>query len=109
MAQEYVSELNVVVSQLSTSSAHRERVFLEERLAQVKQDLEAAEKDFSEFASKNATIDIQAQGRAMVESAASLEGELIAAQTQLQGLRQIYADSNIRVRATQARINELTR
>jgi len=109
MASEYVVALNRVVVDLNTSSAHRERVFLEERLVQVKQDLEAAEKDFSEFASKNAAIDIQAQGRAMVESAASLEGELIAAQTQLQGLRQIYADSNVRVRATQARINELIR
>src|SRR5437879_3461709 len=50
MASEYVVALNRVVVDLNTSSAHRERVFLEERLAQVKQDLEAAEKDFSEFA-----------------------------------------------------------
>ena len=52
MAGEYISELNRVVTELNTSSAHRERVFLEDRLTQVKQDLESAEKDFSEFASK---------------------------------------------------------
>jgi capsule polysaccharide export protein KpsE/RkpR len=107
MAQEYVTELNVVVSQLSTSSAHRERVFLEERLAQVKQDLETAEKDFSQFASKNGTIDIKEQGRAMVEGAASLEGQLIAAQSELEGLKQIYAENNVRVRSLRARISEL--
>jgi len=109
MAGEYVSSLNRVVVDLNTSSAHRERVFLEERLTEVKQSLGAAEREFSEFASKNKTIDLKEQGRAMVEAAAALEGELIAAQTQLQGLRQVYTDANVRIRATQARINELRR
>lgn len=109
LAEEYVAELNNVVTQLNTSSAHRERVFLEERLQEVKTDLEAAEKDFSRFSSKNGAIDIKEQGKAMVEAAAILEGQLIAAQTELQGLRQIYTDQNIRVRTMQARIAELRR
>jgi capsule polysaccharide export protein KpsE/RkpR len=102
VAAEYVAQLNIVVSKLSTSSAHRERVFLEERLTQVKQDLESAEKDFSQFASKNGAIDIKEQGRAMVESAAVLEGQLIAAQSELQGLKQIYSENNVRVRSLRA-------
>jgi len=109
MAQQYVEELNRIVTQLNTSSAHRERIFLEERLAQVEQGLESAEKGFSEFASKNTAIDIQAQGKAMIEAAATLEGELIATQTELQGLKQIYADGNVRVRTTEARLDELRR
>jgi capsule polysaccharide export protein KpsE/RkpR len=109
MAEEYIEELNRVVIQLNTSSAHRERVFLEERLGQVKQDLESAEKGFSEFASQNTAIDIQAQSKAMIEAAAGLEGQLIAAETELRGLKQIYADNNIRVRTTQARVDELQR
>ncbi len=109
LAEEYVTELNNVVTQLNTSSAHRERVFLEERLQQVKGELESAEKDFSQFASKNGAIDIKEQGKAMVEAAAILEGQLIAAQTELQGLRQIFTDQNIRVRTMQARIDELHR
>ena len=52
MAGEYVNELNRVVTQLNTSSAHRERVFLEDRLTQVKQDLESAEQNFSQFATQ---------------------------------------------------------
>jgi capsule polysaccharide export protein KpsE/RkpR len=73
----------------------------------VKQDLESAEQDFSHFASSKGAIDITEQGKAMVEAAASLEGQLIAAQSELQGLKQIYSDNNVRVRSTQARINEL--
>lgn len=109
LAQEYVSELNRVVILLNTSSAHREREFLEERLAQVKQDLESAEKGFSQFASENTALDIPAQGKAMIEAAATLEGQLIGAQTELESLKQIYADGNVRVRSTQARVNELRR
>jgi len=107
MASAYVEELNTLIAQLSTSSARRERIFLEERLGAVKQDLEAAEKDFSQFASSKGAIDIPEQGKAMVEAAAALEGQLIAAQSDLEGLKQIYTDSNVRVRATQARIDEL--
>jgi capsule polysaccharide export protein KpsE/RkpR len=107
MAQEYVTQLNNVVTLLNTSSAHRERIFLEERLSEVKQELEASEKEFSQFASKNGAIDIKEQGKAMVEAAALLEGQLIAARTELQGLRQIFTDNNVRVRSMQARVNEL--
>lgn len=109
MALEYVDELNRVVAQLSTSSARRERLFLEERLNQVNQELETAEKNFSEFASKNTAIDIKEQGHAMINAAAGLEGQKIAEETELEGLRQIYADNNVRIRETQARINELDR
>ena len=109
MAKAYVDALNGLVVQLSTSGAHRERVFLEERLKGVQQDLEGAEKDFSQFASKNMAIDVKEQGKAMVEAAAVLQGQLIAAQSELEGFRQIYTDNNVRVRSVEARIAELKR
>jgi uncharacterized protein involved in exopolysaccharide biosynthesis len=107
MAQAYTEELNRVVTQMSTSSAHREREFLEERLKSVQADLEGAEKEFSQFASKNGTIDIQTQGKAMIEGAATLQGQLIAAESELQGLKQIYTNDNVRVRSVRAQIGEL--
>lgn len=107
IAREYVNELNSVVTQLNTSSAHRERVFLEERLKQVRQDLEDAEREFSNFASKHGAIDIKEQAKAMVGAAATLQGELIAAESELQGMKQIYSDNNIRVRSLRARMVEL--
>jgi capsule polysaccharide export protein KpsE/RkpR len=107
MAQTYVDQLDRLVAQVSTSSARRERIFLEERLQKVKSDLDAAARNFSEFASKNTAIDIPAQGKAMVEAAATLQGELIAAQAQLSGLEQIYTNNNVRVRSAAARVDEL--
>lgn len=109
LGREYVEQLNRVVITLDTSSAHRERVFLETRLKEVQQDLEKAEKDFGEFASKNTALDVKEQGRAMIGAAGELEGELIAAETELEGLRQIYTSNNVRVRSLEARIAEYKR
>jgi capsule polysaccharide export protein KpsE/RkpR len=109
MGEAYVAELNRLVAELSTSSARRERIFLEERLKAVNQDLEAAEKEFSQFSSRNTAIDIKEQGKAMVEAAATLQGQYIAAQSELEGLKQIYTDNNVRVRSVKARIGELKR
>jgi uncharacterized protein involved in exopolysaccharide biosynthesis len=109
MAREYVDALNQAVISLNTSSAHKERAFLEDRLVEVQKDLETAEENFSKFASQNTAIDVKEQGRAMIGAAAELEGQLIAAETQLQGLQQIYTPENVRIRSLQARIDEYRR
>jgi len=107
LASAYVDQLNTLVSELSTSSAHRERVFLEDRLKVAKQDLDDASSQLAQFSSKNNTLDMQTEGKAMLEAASTLAGQLIAAQSELEGLRQIYTDNNSRVRALNARVGEL--
>ncbi len=107
MAQAYVDALNGLVAQVSTSSARRERQFLEGRLKTVKQNLDEAAQQFSEFASKNGTLNLPEQAKAMVESEATLQGQLVAAESELEGLRQIYKDNNIRVRTLSARVAAL--
>jgi capsule polysaccharide export protein KpsE/RkpR len=107
MAQAYLDELNRLVTQTSTSTAHQERVFIESRLHSVEGDLERAQLELSEFSSKNSTIDIREQTHAMVDAGARVQAELLVEQSGLQSLRQIYGDSNMRVRETEARIASL--
>ncbi|HET6844178.1 MAG TPA: GNVR domain-containing protein [Candidatus Angelobacter sp.] len=107
LANSYVDELNALSSQLSTSSARRERVFLEERLTQVSKDLEKAQIELSQFSSKNATFNPLEQSRAMITSVAELQGRMIAAQAQLEGVRAIYSDNSVKVRALRAEITRL--
>ena len=107
LARAYVEELDKLVAQLSTSSARRERVFLEQRLKTVQTDLDAASRDLSQFSSRNATLDMQNQGKTLVDAAARLQGELIVAQSEMRGLEAVYSDNNTRVRAARARIAEL--
>ncbi|MFZ0317847.1 MAG: GNVR domain-containing protein [Candidatus Sulfotelmatobacter sp.] len=109
MAQAYVDELDHLVAEVSTSSAHRERIFIEDRLTSVKRELDRASQEFSQFSSQNATLDIAIQGKTMVEAAARLQGELIAAQSELESLEQIYTGNNIRVRSLRARVDELSK
>ncbi len=107
IASAYVEELNKLVAQLSTSSARRERIFLQDRLVGVKHDLDQATQDFSQFSSKNKTVEIKEEAKAMLQGAASVEGELIGLESQLRGLQAIYTDNNVRVRSVKARIAEL--
>jgi capsule polysaccharide export protein KpsE/RkpR len=107
MAKAYTEELNRVLADVNTSSAHRERVFVEQRLAGVKTDLDRSAKELSQFSSENTTIDISEQAKAMVGAAADLQGELIAAQSMLRGMQQIYTDTNPRIRQLKAQIAEL--
>ena len=73
----------------------------------VRKDLEDAEQQFSAFAAKKGAPDIKEQAKAMVESAALLQGQVIAVQSELQGLEQIYTSNNVRVRSLRARLAEL--
>jgi uncharacterized protein involved in exopolysaccharide biosynthesis len=107
MARSYVEALNGLLAQVSTSSARRERIFLEQRLKTAKETLDAAAQDFSTYASKTGTLDMPAQTKAMVESEATLQAQLIAAESELSGLEQIYTGNNVRVRTLRARVASL--
>jgi len=109
LTQGYLDELNNLVAKVSTSSAHREREFVEQRLNTVQAELQRAQLELSDFSSKNTTIDIREQTRATVDAGAKLEGQLIAGQSELDSLRQIYGNQNVRVRAAEARNANLQR
>jgi uncharacterized protein involved in exopolysaccharide biosynthesis len=107
LAQGYLDELNRLVMQTSTSAARQERVFIEQRLGAVRDDLERAQLALSEFSSRNSTVDIREQTRALVDAGARVQAELLVEQSGLQSLRQVYGDGNVRVRETEARIAAL--
>ena len=109
LAQGYLDGLNDLVARVNTSSAHREREFIERRLSTVQTELQNAQLALSDFSSKNTTIDIKEQTKATVEAGAKLEGQLIVGETELDSLRQIYGNENVRVRAAEARIGVLRR
>ena len=113
MAQAYLDGLNMLVIRTSNSSAHQERVFIERRLQEVKTSLALAQEAMSEFSSTHMAVDLKEQARATVESEARVHGELVVAESELDSLRQIYGDANVRVRETEARIaglqHELTK
>ena len=109
IAQAYLDELNLVVNRTNTSSARRERMFIENRLTSVRADLDRAQEALSNFSSTHMTVDLHEQTRATVDAAAKLQGDLIVTQGELTSLQEIYGDGNVRVRAAQARESNLKR
>jgi capsule polysaccharide export protein KpsE/RkpR len=107
MANAYIEELNKAAADLNTGDAHRERMFLEGRLSEAKADLDQASFALSQYSSKNTIMDPQTQGKAMMDAAARVQGEIVATEAELKGLQQIYSDDNTRVRTLRARLGVL--
>lgn len=107
LADGYVKELNAFVTRNSTSAAHRERVFLEERLKQLKLDMDSSAQALSQFSAKNKTIDIPSQNAATLTYEARLRADLQSARAELASLQQVYTNDNVRVLSVKARITEL--
>ena len=108
MAAAYVEELNKLIVEMDTSAAHRERLFLEQRLRDVESDLEASEEQFGHYSSRTGTMDQNSQSKAMLDAFATVQGELIAAQSDLSGLQSLYAPESARVVQAKARVAALS-
>lgn len=109
MAQAYLDQLDSLLIRVNTSAARREREFIEQRLVTVQSDLEKAQVELGDFASKNTTLDVKEQTKAMVEAGAKLQAQLIVAHAEADSLGQFYGEGNVRMRAANARVGELER
>jgi capsule polysaccharide export protein KpsE/RkpR len=107
LAAAYVEELNKLVVAMDTSSAHRERAFLEERLKQAQAELQSSEQQLGHFSSRTGTMNAEVQSKAMLDATSKLQGELIAAESELHGLQAIYSDGNVRIEQAKARVATL--
>ncbi|MGO9326021.1 MAG: GumC family protein [Terracidiphilus sp.] len=109
IANTYVVEMNRVAAENDSGAAHQERVFLDQRLAEVKRDLNDASRQLADFSSKNLTLDVKGQDVATVEAGAQLQGRMIAAESELRGLQQNYSEDNPQVKSAEATVTELRR
>ena len=99
----YVEAADKVLQTLNTSAAHREREFLETRIAVVRQGLLTDEQQLARFSSRNSALDIKEQGKAAFEMASRIQGEWIATRSELEGARQMYGPDHPQVRSLEAK------
>jgi uncharacterized protein involved in exopolysaccharide biosynthesis len=109
MANFYVEEVDRRVAQYGMSEAGRQRGFLVQQLARAKTDLDDAEQSLRRFQEQNRAIVLQEQTRGAIEAAARLKGEILAAQVQLQVMRNFATDANPEVVSLRRRIDEMNR
>jgi tyrosine-protein kinase Etk/Wzc len=109
MANFYVQELNRLVTELGSGDSSRQRVFIGEQMKLARKSLEEAEDGLRRFQEKNRAIVLQDQTRGALEAAARLKGEMIAAEVQLQVMRNFATESNPEVVSLRRRIDEMKR
>ena len=107
MANAYAEELDHLLVKMNTESAKQQRVYYEERVTQAKQDLLNASDELSKFSSANRTLNVDDQDKAIVDAAAAIQGQIIAAQSDLKAAEKLYTAQNPQVIQARARVEEL--
>jgi len=73
LANAFVEELDKVNREIASKRATQNRDFIEERLLQVKEELDSARSRFEQFQMKNKTVDFDQQTRLVTERAVGLK------------------------------------
>lgn len=109
MANTYVDMLDQTNRKLNITQGKRKRLFLEDRLQEVRTDLDKAEMELKAFQEKYNLVSIEEQAKVAIEGAAEIKGQIIAAQTELEVLKQFGTEKQIEAVMLKAKIEELTK
>ena len=109
MANTYIDALDQINRTVNTNEGQRKRVFLEKRLQSVKEDLARAETTLKEFQEKYKVVAIEEQAKATIGGAAAIIGQIIAAQTELEVLKQFGTERQNEAVMLSSKVEELQR
>jgi uncharacterized protein involved in exopolysaccharide biosynthesis len=109
IANYYIELLDQQIARYGTGEASRQRTFLTGQLARGRVDLDAAEQSLRRFQEQNRAIVLQDQTKGAIEAAARLKGEIMAAEVQLQVMRNFATEANPEIVALRRRIDEMNR
>jgi len=96
-------------TQLQTQRAKFNRIFLEKRYEENKQELRKLEEQLKEFGEKYGIISLPDQLIATIQSAASLESEIIIKEVKLEVLKKMLNPDNPEIRKKIIEVNQLKR
>jgi uncharacterized protein involved in exopolysaccharide biosynthesis len=107
IANFYVSNLDRLNQTLSVSKARENRKFIEQRLAETQGELVKVENALKEFQTQNRTVAIEAQSKAMIDAAATIQAQIMAHEVQLQVMGTYLASDNPEIVRIQSSLGEL--
>ncbi len=109
IANFYVEHLDRLVAKVGTGEVGRQRAFIAEQLALARGKLEIAEDALRRFQEQNLAIVLSQQTQGALEAAARLKGEIMAAEVQLQVMRNFATENNPEVISVKRRVEEMRR
>ena len=107
LANFYVSNLDHLNQTLSVSKASHNRKFIEQRLTETKVSLVKAEEELRDFQTKNKTVAVEAQSKAMIEAAAHLQAQIAAQEVQLRAMSTYLSPDNLQLLPLNSSLQEL--
>ena len=109
IANYYLDYLDLLNRTVNVTSAHKNKLFIEQRLTETRTNLVKLEDLMQNFQTKNKTVSMEAQARTAVEAAAQLQAKLSATEIQLQVMQSYLSPDNPDVVKTELEIKELER
>jgi uncharacterized protein involved in exopolysaccharide biosynthesis len=94
MANYYVEALRGLTRRLAISEASRRRLFYEQRIQEEKDQLAEAETMFKQTQESTGLIQLDAQGKAIIEAVSKARAGVAATEVQLATLRSLATDQN---------------
>jgi len=107
IANFYVSNLDRLNQTLNVSKVGQNRKFIEGRLAETQANLVKTEETLKDFQTRNKTVAVETQSKAMIEAAAMIQGQIMAQEVQLQVMRGYLSPDNPELSRVRSSVEEL--
>ena len=107
IANGYVQEYVKFMSRLAVSEAGQRRAFFEQQMQNEKSQLADAEEALRKLEQKTGTIQLEAQTRVLLDTAANLRAQVAAKQVQVESIRAYAGPDNINLQRAEQELAEL--
>lgn len=107
LANGYVAQFRLLSEHLAITEASQRRLFFQQQLEDAKNKLADAEVALKETQEKTGLIQLDAQARALIESAATLRAQIAAKQVQIQALETYATGENAQLVEAQQELASL--
>lgn len=94
LANGYVKELEKLTSKLAVTEAGQRRLFFEKQVAKAKGELAKAEVELKETQEATGLVQIDQQGRAMIEAVSTLRALIVGREVELAAIRSYATEKN---------------
>jgi tyrosine-protein kinase Etk/Wzc len=109
VANLFIQILDEVNRQTKSSKAKNARMFVEERLTQTQKELISVEESLKVFQQKNQAISLDEQMKAAIQAAATLKGEIVVQEIELNVLKKNFSADYPPVKQLESKIVEARR
>jgi tyrosine-protein kinase Etk/Wzc len=107
LANAYVEEFQKLASTVAVTEAAQRRLFFDRQLEEAENNLSSAEQNLKKSELTTGLVQPDSQSRAMIESAATIQGQITAKEVQLQAMSSFATENNPDVMIVKRELDEL--